>query len=495
MPTWIQLHAPRSPRAVWPRRAPSGCALALVLAVFVVAPAGAIELSPCYIDGVDEQVRCGTHTVYEDRSAQSGRTIELQIAVLPALTDTPRADPMLVLAGGPGQSAISIAGFVDRILGPLQSERDIVLIDQRGTGGSNALTCDLDDDSLEVLDPGRVAELAADCLKGLEADVRHYTTANAVDDFHEVLQALGFRSVNLYGVSYGSRAGLVFMRRYPEFVRSAVFDGIAPPGMRIGASMGADAQRAMEAAAAACAADEVCRERFPDLRAGIAELLAGLETPQTVTYPDPRTGEPTEATLDRARVALSLRGILYSARLTSLLPLLVDEARAGRFGPLMAASSLGDSELEDLSVGLHWSVLCSEDIGRMGAEDLPAAEERSFVGRAQAEILLAACSVWPAGELPAGFDEPVRSDVPTLLLSGEIDPVTPPAYGDDAERYLDNAVHLVAKATGHNVSPMGCAPELIESFVQTPAPETVDGECLDRLTRPGFFVAPTGPTP
>ena len=226
------------------------------------------------MDGVSVPARCGSLTVFEDRATGAGRTIDLTIVVIPAVSGSHEPDPLFFLAGGPGQAATDVADTVLARLAEVRRSRDIVFVDQRGTGGSGRMSCALfergpdEEASSESLqfDAFPLDDLR-DCLAEVEsvADPRHYTTPVAMDDLDDVRAALGYETINLYGGSYGTRAGLIYMRRHPERVRTAVLDGLAPVSMRLPSSMDADAQRALDRLFADCAADPGCREAFPDL--------------------------------------------------------------------------------------------------------------------------------------------------------------------------------------------------------------------------------------
>ena len=326
---------------------------ATVLVPFTVAQPG-IDLDDCRLDGVSVPARCGTLTVFEDRTAATGRTIDLEIVVLPAVSDSPEPDPLFFLAGGPGQAATELAGPMLPLLSEVRRTRDLVFVDQRGTGGSGRMTCaffESDADEQAVDESLQLDKLPLDdlreCLAEVEtaADPRQYTTPVAMDDLDDVRAALGYETINLYGGSYGTRAGLIYMRRHPERVRTAVLDGLAPVSIRLPSSINADAHRALDLLFADCAADRGCSEAFPDLPQTFARVIADLEAnPRMLDTIHPRTGEPFEATLTATGFAGGLRGVLYSPTVASLLPLDHRTCRGGRLrtvpGPDRAADGL-----------------------------------------------------------------------------------------------------------------------------------------------------------
>jgi pimeloyl-ACP methyl ester carboxylesterase len=454
----------------------------------------AIVLESCRLPGVDTAAKCGTFEVWEDRAAKAGRRLKLELAVIPARLRTHDADPIVVLAGGPGQGAMSLASQVLPLFQRLNDSRDIVLLDQRGTGSSHALDCD--DDSAQPLqslfEDALPEALLKRCLAGLDADPRQYVTSIAMEDLDDVRAALGYDKVNLWGGSYGTRAALEYLRRHGDRVRSVVLDGVAPATMKLPLSFVDDGDAALQRLLEACANEERCNRVYPNLRETIASVRGQLaRRPATVAIQDPRTGD--RETID-VNENVFLSGIfrpLYVAELASLLPYGISSAASGDFNPLLAQNlEFADDVSENLAIGMHLSVICAEDIPRITPEDL-ARVSASFFGRALVDDFIKACRIWPHGDVPKDFYEPVRSDVPVLLLSGGIDPATPPRHAALVAQTLANSRHLIAPQIGHGVSLHGCAPRLIESFVRAASAKSLDGKCLERIPRP-LFLLPLG---
>ena len=444
---------------------------------------------------MDIAARCGTHEVWEDREAQKGRKIGLRIAVVPAKRRAREADPIVILAGGPGQGAVSLASQVMPLFAKLNDARDVVFVDQRGTGRSHPLDCADDSQPLQTLFEDALPErLVTKCLAELDADPRQYATSTAMQDLEEVRAGLGYERVNLWGGSYGTRAALEYLRRNPTRVRTMVLDGVAPAGMKLPLSFASDGDAALKRLIEACEVEALCRKVYPDLRVMISSLRAQLSRrPMRTTIVDPRTGERADIQVNENVLLSGLFRPLYVAELASLLPLGVAAASAGDFNPLLAQNlELADDIAENLSVGMHLSVVCTEDVPRITPADLDAVSQ-SFFGRALIDDFLRACASWPRGKVSPDFYEPVRSDVPVLILSGGIDPATPPRHGEIVAATLPNARHFVAPHLGHGVSLHGCAPRLIESFVRAGSGAALDGKCLQRIPRP-LFVMPLGVT-
>ncbi len=458
---------------------------------------GSLKLAECRLPGLDRAALCGRHEVWEDREAATGRRIAIRVAVVPARRRDAEPDPIVVLAGGPGQGAIALAPQVAALFSRLNDQRDIVLVDQRGTGGSHPLDCEPEEESglQSVFEDALPERMVADCLAALDADPRQYATPAAVADLDEVLGALGLARVNLWGGSYGTRLALEFIRRHPSRVRTATMDGVAPMGMKLPLSFVADGEAAFERLLDDCEAEEACARTFPDLRRELSELRSRLvRKPAWVAIADPVTGEPQGVKVTEGVLLSGLFRPLYAPQLASLLPLAIARAGRGDFNPLLAQNLEFTQDMADnLAVGLHLAVICSEDVPLITPEDLAAAS-RGFFGRALVDDFLRACRHWPRAKLPADYYEPVRSDVPVLVLSGGIDPATPPRHGEAVVARLPNARHLVAPHLSHGVSGNGCAPRLIEKFVREADARGLDAACLRRIPRPLFFL-PVGTPP
>jgi pimeloyl-ACP methyl ester carboxylesterase len=392
---------------------------------------------------------------------------------------------------------VSLANQVMPLFSKLNDTRDIVLIDQRGTGQSNPLDCEDDEEQplQAVFEDSLPQRVVQNCLAGLDADPAQYVTPVAVADLEEVRAALGYDKLNLWGGSYGTRVALEYTRRHGDHVRTMVLDGVAPPSMKLPLSFVTDGEAALTRLLEACDAQVLCRRTYPDLRDTIFRLRLELSRrPARADIQNPRTGERDVITVNENVFLSGLFRPLYVAELASLLPLGVSSAAGGDFNPLLAQNlEFADDISENLALGMHLSVICAEDIPRITPRDI-AATTNAFFGRALVDDFIRACAVWPRGRIPADFYEPLQSAVPTLILSGGIDPATPPRHGDEVAKTLSNAKHLIAPHVGHGVSLHGCAPRLIESFVRKAASQGLDARCLERIPRP-LFVLPLGSRP
>ena len=487
-------------RTAYPRL-PKVILLGAVLAVVFLActrssgKTGLARLHPCATGEGPTDASCGTLQVYENRAAKSGRRIALNIVALPSLAPEPEADPLFFLAGGPGQSAAQLAPEVRAIFRSILRRRDIVLVDQRGTGKSNPLNCKSESNSLQELterDEQALARLKK-CLAGYDADVRFYTTPIAMDDLDDVRNYLGYDRINLYGGSYGTRAALVYVRQHGEHVRAIVLDGVAPTDMRIPMFAARDAQRALDRLLADCEADAACRGMHPGLAARVRNLLARLEAnAPRVEVMHPRTGVRETVTIEARVVAGILFGALYSPLTASLVPTLIARAEQNDFQNLLALAYASEDSSDNMSLGMQLSVLCSEDATHLTAEDIGRESASTVFGLHLQRGQLKACEIWPRGNVDESYFEPVDADVPALVLSGDLDPVTPPGWGDSVARHLKNSRHVIVPATGHGVLATPCGQALIRDFIDKPEPASLDVSCVARIKRPPFFLTPSG---
>lgn len=445
---------------------------------------------------VDAQ--CGWFSVPENRADPDSPVIELRVAVIPARTSEPAGNPIFFIAGGPGQSAIDGYLAMSGAFETVDNKRDIVLLVQRGTGKSNPLTCPQADDPLAVApSPEEVRELVSECLAQLDGDPRYYTTSVAVDDLDAVREALGYEQINLYGISYGTRVALHYLRQYPDHVRSVVIDGVVPPTRALGPGIAISAQQALEKQFARCQAHADCQQTYPDLQAEFEKLLAGFSEPRELQLPDPLTGEPMTFTWRQDHLRGAVRLLSYQTATTSLLPLLITQAAQGNVTPLAAQAVMVAEQMSGaMALGMHNAVVCTEDLPFAEiSEGERAAIADTYLGTTVIDALQTTCDIWPAGVIDDNFKQPVTSDKPVLLLSGEFDPVTPPAFAQQVAEHLPNSLHIVAPGQGHGVAASGCIPRLIDKFYKTASVENLDTGCVDKLQAAPFFLRFTGPNP
>jgi pimeloyl-ACP methyl ester carboxylesterase len=442
------------------------------------------KLTPCRVADVDEEVLCGRYEVYENRATGTGRKIGLNIVVLPAKTPDVAPDPLVFLAGGGVAPATRYAGYFSRAFPDLRLRRDILLIDQRGSGASNPLDCDLSTDSAsaEYRDEARFVEAVRRCRTELErkADLRYYTTPVAMDDLDEVRGWLGYPRLNLYGVSYGTQAAMVYLRQHPKRVRSVVLHGVIPFDVPMWLEVPQSYQQALDQAFAACARQKGCHDAFPNLAQEFSALLQRLaEKPVKVhlsTPSTPETRQTVEIPIDAEILRSFVGGALYSAARIHDLPLLIHLAHAGDYQPL--ARRLASRGESGIPKGIYLSIVCSEEIPTFDAAALPAAAAAgTSLGAFRVGRDVLACREWVRGWLPKDYWTPVQSNVPALLLTGALDHATPPRYGERVAPLFTNGRHLVLPNRGHNDTDP-CVAEILTAFVAAGSLEGLKTSCL-----------------
>jgi pimeloyl-ACP methyl ester carboxylesterase len=376
----------------------------------------------------------------------------------------------------------------------LNRQRDVVFVDQRGTGKSQPLACDQPKGSTTLarqLDPEVALDLLRQCAAKLRADgvdTSRYLTVDAVKDFDAVRQALGYPKINLWGVSYGTRVELEYLRQYPQHVRSAILDSVAPPDMRLPVSFAIDSDAALDGVIGACASQQACASAHPQLRARIDTLFAELRAhSRVVRITHPLSGQVEAVNITLRDFASWVRAPLYSPVSASLVPTAIAAAAEGNFDALAASNlELGGADGSGVSMGMHLSVICGEDMTRVTPADLASIAGTRF-GRSFYDGYQQLCSVWRSRPAPADFFEVPTSEVPILMLEGGADPATPPRHAQALLNKLHHAHLLVAPNLGHTVSLSGCAPDIVEGFIKSPDGPPPDGSCLIAIPRPPFF--------
>lgn len=460
-----------------------------LLALAALLPAGAQQNSseavtePCFIKGVKQRVQCLTIEVPLDYANPEDTQIPIHAAVIPAKSSRSEPDPIWVFAGGPGQAAGEYGILASTAFREIRQTRDIVLVDQRGTGKSHALNCDVEPgEMLSSLDDwtGFIRE----CRAAHDIDVRHFTMENVVHDMEAVRQALGYEQLNLWGGSWGTRTVGLYLKRHPDHVRSIIVDGVAPPDVSLFESAPKSAERAKRMLAQDCRQSEACAARYPDFEAQVSAFLNKAAAGELrYSGNDPLSGEPLELDISFVMAVESIRSVMYSADATVMLPYVIDAADGGNLEPLIALYTGGASASESMYLGATLSILCGEEVPRTRQSVLQEAAAVSFAKDSYFRYWQAGCKAWDA--LPGAPDahEPISSDVPALILSGDLDPVTPPGMGEHWLQGFPNGRHIVVAGNGHITSATACMPHLLKEFVTTLDAGALDTECLGYLKR------------
>jgi pimeloyl-ACP methyl ester carboxylesterase len=425
-----------------------------------------------------------TVTVPENRSIQGGRTIELHVEVVER-SDKP--DAIFVLAGGPGGSAARMKGYAERTFA--HTDQDIVLVDARGTGKSHTLDCELPGSEAEpqgYFTDFLPVEPLAKCRAELEkkADLTQYTTAAIAEDLEAVRKKLGYKQMNLYGTSYGTRVAQAIMWRYPKSVRTVILDGVVPPSVISPVKFAQDGERAVKAVLAECAADKDCREAFPNLEADYAKVLREAEDGIEVEA-------PVKVKISRGIFGEIMRNFLYSPEVYARWPLMLNRAANGDWSLFAEMAARYGRAIRGVDYGMFLSVMCTEDAPRIDLASARKDAKGTLLGSYRVEQQLAACRIWPRGKSDPRDTKPVKSSIPTLLVSGEFDPVTPPRLADEVAKTLSRAVHVVIPKGGHSGDTQGCQEKVMSEFVAEGSVTSLDLACVPKIQRPAFEKATT----
>lgn len=481
-----------------PARAASRTVLAAVALATLGAGAscraqGAAVLTrqPCVgLPAHAEDARCYRLPVAERPGGD--RLISLRIVVLPATGSDRAEDPVVPLAGGPGQAATELLRDPSLLRSELRLRRDFVFADQRGTGGSHDLTCRFygpPDEPQGYFDAFLPLEKVRACRQALEsrADLSQYTTSASVDDLEAIRVAFGFPRLNLIGGSYGTRLAMEYLRRHEARVRTVVLEGPVTPRTHAPERFGRHAARALDAVIDECLSTPSCAQAFPRLRDETREVFNRLrQQPVTAVTAHPLRQRSGTVTLTRDHVAEAIRYMLYSSHGASQVPLVLHQAAQGNYDPI--ASFLIRWRSGGTFDGLYLSITCAEDVPLV-ADDAVAQDEETFLGSYRVRQQRAACAVWPRGTANADHITPVRSQVPALIASGVLDPVTPPENGDELAKTLSNSLHIRVPYGGHSpvgLAGLGCLEQLKQRFVEQGTVVGIDTACVAGIARRSF---------
>jgi pimeloyl-ACP methyl ester carboxylesterase len=463
---------------------------------------GALRFTPCSLAKGAESLTalCGTLSVPEDHSKPDGRKIQLAVSWLPASKQA-EPDPIFLLAGGPGQGARESFPTIAAAFAEARKTRDIILLDQRGTGDSNPLKCEDSQGNSAVVEGedyslAAADEFAAKCAAAFagKVDVRQFSTADAIIDLELARKAIGAAKINLIGISYGTRVAQQFAKKFPGSVRTITIDGIAPLETVLGQDHAKNLEASLDLQFARCSEDKACLQKMGEPRAQLNQLLATLDKgPVPVRYRDAVSGEWQDGEFSTGHIAMLTRMLAYAPQAAALLPLQLSEANKGNVDSLMALSEMVNRDVSGMIMhGMQLSVMCGEDVPDLVIDP---EDRKRLLGTGLVELMQAQCAVWPHKQRPADFRTPLTGNVPVLILSGEFDPVTPPRYGDMVAKHLPNAKHIVAKGTGHNVLPVGCMPKLFAKFLETADAKSLDTGCIESLTYAPMFTGFYGSEP
>jgi pimeloyl-ACP methyl ester carboxylesterase len=449
---------------------------------------GELAFRPCALGGEQAQAveaQCATLMAPENPDAPQGRKIALAVAMIPAQSQT-ASDPIVFLAGGPGQSILEAYPMLHPAIADARRSRNVLLMDARGTGSSRLLQCsemlEIDESTVESQDPALLRALTERCRDRLskEADLRFYGTGEHIRDLDLLRATIGVDKLNLAGISYGTRVAQQYAARYPQHTRTITLDSIAPNTLVLGQEHAVNLDAALRKQFARCAADAACKRNIGDPAALLAQVRTRLQAGDLapVRYRDPTNGAWREEVPRFGHLGALLRFYAYRPESAALLPLILHDASEGRYETLLSQARALSGDLGDsMALGMHLSVSCTED-PELAIRD---ADADTILGNSIVEFLQAQCAVWPKGKRAADFRKPLAGALPVLAISGELDPVTPPRYGDEVVKTLPNGRHLILPGQGHSVLTTGCMPKLFAQFLETADAKALDAGCLKRL--------------
>jgi pimeloyl-ACP methyl ester carboxylesterase len=485
--------------------------LVLVIAVFAL-PASAQDSLPrfepedcSFAAPAGANVECGVVVVPEDHAnPDAADTVELAVAIYRSSADSPAADPVIFLQGGPGGGAVELVSFFySSLVAPITTARDFIVFDQRGTGLSTpALNCP---EVTETLTTTLVEDLTTeetsaitipalnDCGDRLESEginLAEYNSAASADDIAAIASALGYETVNLYGGSYGTRLALTVMRDYPSLVRSAVLDGVLGVEENQIGIMASKSDWALKNLFEICAADAACSAAYPDLEDTFWATVERLdETPAPITVTIPTTGETIETTVSGVDL---IGGVFLALQQTTLIPTVpatIQSVADGDTSPLATFLTIPIIIGDGINIGMFMSVICAEEIPATTPAALDAelttypllSGFASGIYFGDGAAITEVCNEWSAVTFDPIESEAVTSDVPTLLFSGQFDPATPPYFAERVAENLANSYNFVIPGAGHVASTSEtCAMSMITTFMDDPS-SAPDGSCLGEI--------------
>lgn len=452
-----------------------------------------LTLESCHVKGIRQQVQCGTLVVPENYATADGTKIDINFVVLPAIDNSKDKQPLMFLAGGPGQAAAELSAQIYTGFNEIRKTRDLLLIDQRGTGKSHPLQCE---DSLEIDPYTSIPEDFSitdieQCLAQLTGDLSQYNSENAIRDFDAVRAALGHQQVHIYGGSYGTRAGLVYMRMFPTSIKSVVLDSVGPIEVPIGL-FGKSVDKSFVKLIDNCQNDSSCAKQYPELAQEFAEISAKLSlAPITVEIAHPRLGSNTEFVISKDKFISTVQMQLYSMQTRSLVPLLIHQAYLGDYKPLAGLIAQSEGGM-GIYIALHFNIVCNEDYPKISAEMKAIDADNNFAKGMSLDMVGKACAAWPKYQPSADFYQTVSADIPTLILSGELDPVTPASNGEKSHANLPNSHHIIAKNNAHIVASTACGIKIVNEFLEKQTPNELDESCLAEIPDESFMVGLNG---
>jgi pimeloyl-ACP methyl ester carboxylesterase len=445
-------------------------------------------LENCHIKGIKQQLQCGQLLVPENYSKVDGEKISVNVVVLPAIDSSNKNIPLMFLAGGPGQAAAELSAHIYTSFNEIRKTRDIILIDQRGTGESHPLQCE---ESLEINQYTSTPEDFSvediqQCIEQLSGDLTQYNSENGIRDFEAVRAALGHEKINIYGGSYGTRAGLVYMRMFPKSINAVILDSVGPIEVPIGL-FGQSAARSFNLLLENCKNERSCQNAYPNLADEFKEVTEQLmQSPITVEIDHPTLGTKTDFVIDSDKFISTLQMQLYSMQTRALTPLIIHQAYLGNYKPLAGLISQSEGGM-GIYMAMHFNIVCNEDLPKISPAMKMADSENNFAKDMSLRIVEKVCAQWPQYRPSQNFYQTVTADIPTLIMSGHLDPVTPPSNGEKTLVNLPNSHHITSQNNAHIVASTPCGIDIVSEFLEKLTPNNLDESCLKDIPKTLFM--------
>ena len=444
----------------------------------------------CHIDGYSAWATCGALDVPLDWNGDVDGRLTLAYSIIAAKNDQ-GLPPLFALAGGPGQAITETGPMLSVMLEKVNRTRDLVLLDQRGTGRSHPMPCPQPETLDFDMSDAAIIKQTKECLAAQTENPIYFNSSQAVKDLDAMRKHLGMDKIALWGGSYGTRMALLYMKDYPQHVDAAVLDGVAPAHRSFLKSSARFAHAALERLFDDCAANTMCNTAYPNLRATFKKLQSNTHVAtEQIEMKDPISGDMLHMVPTPSLVTQVVRGILYSTAGSAYLPYAITEASKGNYSPLSALSSQPQhTEKQMMYMGMTLSTICPEDVMRANSDDVAKAGEGTFGRDYFYRQFKISCDNWVYGTSPGTDQDPLNSDIPLLLLSGDVDPITAPEMAESILDRFSNAKHFIAANNGHIVSATRCGAGVMERFYLDKKPDELDGSCFNDIKRPPFYIS------
>lgn len=459
-----------------------------------------VELQPCRVGRIRGTQLCTFVSRARDAKDPSAGQIPIAVTVVERWGgNASQEPPLFMLAGGPGQGARDTFSRMPGLIRAWSKTRDVVLVDIRGTGDSDAVACDqedVEDHTLSLEESIAVqVKLLKSCLSRMGKRLpHHYFTPVLADDLDAVRAALGYDTISLYGGSYGTRLAMEYARRHDAHTHALILDGVAPVQLGLPWNFAASFEASWNKIADYCEKDENCKGRFPQLRSSLQRLKEKVQASPDELFKitHPSRDRKIDLKIDARMVPAHYFPASYSPFMWTMIPLAVDKALKGQWELTMALlDQSSDLKIEPLV--LH-AIACNEDFHQWQRQDRAKMKD-TLLGDALITQYEATCPLFKSDHpLPKSYFEPIRSDKPTLFLSGEADPVTPSSWADKAREGFPNSLALTVPFTGHNTITTQCVQGIVNKFLSEDAPLSVDTSCVADTAAPFFFTSINGPS-